>query len=242
MLDGNVSAVIVTRGDIDIQPVIDSIPKEWEIVVWDNSGTIQRSDGWAEVCTDMSVFGRYAALDYCSHDLIYVQDDDVIVSDPTHLVERWAIEHSATAGGILPFYTDLVVCNMPPEFRHEFYRSHALVGFGGVFHREQAAKCFERLFAAHLEIGASPENVAWFHRCCDIALTGLSRRLLVDVPKENREMASDDNRMWKQPNHVSERIRMLDLVIPLRMLIQAEEEAELARRLFTTTEEAVDAT
>jgi hypothetical protein len=55
-------------------------------------------------------------------------------------------------------------------------------------------------------------------------------------------MASDDNRMWKQPNHVSERIRMLDLVIPLRMLIQAEEEAELARRLFTTTEEAVDAT
>lgn len=222
----NVSACLVTRGDVDMQPVIDSIPQGWEIVIWDNGeGRVTRSDGYAEVAYDLGVFGRYAAIEHATHDLVYVQDDDVIVSDPLRLADRWVEEAEATAGGLLPSYIDHVVCNMPPEFRHDFYQRHALVGFGGCFDRSHAQDTFERFIAD------VPVKMSFFNRCCDIVLTGLSRRLLVNVEKENREMASDDNRMWKQPEHQGERQQMLDLVVPLRDQIMAEEAAALRGRL-----------
>lgn len=223
----NVSAILVTRGDVEMQPVIDSIPKDWEIVIWDNGEKrISRSDGFVEVCTDQGVFGRYAAIECASHDLIYVQDDDVIVVDPLYIAEAWQIENDATAGGLLPRYTDHVVCNMPPEFRHDFYMRHALVGFGACFERTQPQAVFERFLEAHPDC-----DEGWFRRCCDIVLTGLSRRLLVDVPKKDLGMASDPNRMWKQPNHHGERMNMLGLVVALREQMVAEEDEALRGRL-----------
>ena len=62
----NVSAVIVTRGDVDLTPVLNSIPID-DIVIWNNA---ERHD--------MCVYGRYAAIDECKHKYIYTQDDDAI--------------------------------------------------------------------------------------------------------------------------------------------------------------------
>ena len=215
----NVSAVIVTRGNVDLQEIIDSIPQGWEIVIWDNGEKlVSRSDGYSEVATDCSVYGRYAAIEYASHDLIYVQDDDVIVSDPQAIVNAWSVTALAPA----PFgRTDLVVCNMPQEFRHDGYVDHALVGFGAAFHRDVPERAFARL--AHtrgsLRIGPidtglpmplTQEEREWFHRTCDIPFTYFSPRVIVDVPRTNLEHAYADDRMYRQPEHVGERQRMLD--------------------------------
>lgn len=72
----NVSAVLVTRGDIDLAPVIDSLPMD-DIVVWDNSKR-----------EDLKCYGRFAGIRDAKHDLVYVQDDDTIVP-ASRLIDRW---------------------------------------------------------------------------------------------------------------------------------------------------------
>ena len=219
-----VSACLVTRGDVEMQPIIDSLSCFDEIVIWDNGArSIQRSDGWAEVCTDLSVYGRYAAIEYASHDLIYVVDDDVIVSDPQAIVQAWVSAAYGALGDQWHLSLDdvqavsrreHVVCNMPPEFRHDFYTDHALVGFGAAFHRDAPQRAFDRLLGTRdCWNGVQTE---WFHNTCDIVFTGLTPRVLVDIPKTNLPWAEDDNRMYRQPSHISERQRMLDLVRQVR--------------------------
>jgi hypothetical protein len=241
----DVTAILVTRGDVDMQPVIDSLPKGWEIVIWDNGEKrISRSDGWAEVCTDLSVYGRYAAIEDASHELIYVQDDDVIVSDPQAIVAKLIAEHENDAAGMLPRYTDHIVANVPENFRHEFYRRHCLVGFGAAFHRDSPGRAFDYFKGAYgpsITREDGPDQYALgdtfvvqghFQRTCDIVFTGLSRFFMVDVPKVDREMASADNRMWRQKTHVAERSAMLDHVLPLRdeaIRVACEEQDNLFR-------------
>ena len=64
----NVSCVIPTRGDIDLTPILDTLPFD-DVVIWDNS---QRYD--------LGIYGRYAAIAEAKHDVIVTQDDDLIVT------------------------------------------------------------------------------------------------------------------------------------------------------------------
>lgn len=194
----NVSAIVVTRGDVDLELILDSFPPEWEKIVWDNSKR-----------EDLSVYGRYAAIDEASGDVIYVQDDDCVLAYPQAIVEQFAVPLWARA--------DYVVCNMPQEFRHDFYQEHALVGFGAVFHRDAPRRAFERFAkwqALHSDLSeqVGPEADRRFHNTCDIVFTGLTPRILVDVPKTNLPWATDAGRMYLQPDHGPERARMLEWV------------------------------
>lgn len=202
----NVSACLVTRGDVDMQPILDSLPKEWEKIVWDNSGSlVHRCRGvskWHSAVPGCSVYGRYAAIEYASHDLIYIADDDCIVSDPQAIVDAW---HDC------PDPISTVVCNMPAEFRHDGYVEHSLVGFGAAFHRDAPARAFGKFFGTDTGYLLTRDQ-RHFNRCCDIVFTALTPRVIVDIAKENLSYASDDNRMWKQQGHIEERARMLNLV------------------------------
>ena len=69
MIDvSKVSACLVTRGDVDMQPIIDSLPFD-DIVIWNNA---ERED--------LGIYGRYAAIAEAKHDVIVTQDDDLIVT------------------------------------------------------------------------------------------------------------------------------------------------------------------
>lgn len=207
----NVSAILVTRGDVDLRPVVDSLPSEWEVLIWDNSGVLTRCDpeGKDLVFTahipDLSVYGRYAAIEHATHDLIYVQDDDVVLDNPSELADVWAWEHRDRG------HNDFLVANMPPEFRHDGYTDSCLVGFGACFHRDAPTRAWSRMYPSGFT-----KTDPWFERTCDVVFTTLTPRVLVDVPKTDREMASDPNRMWKQPDHYGERTRMLELARQVR--------------------------
>ena len=206
-----VSAVIVTRGDVDLSPILEALPQEWERLVWDNGARELRfllpghwrGRFWNAGIKDLAVYGRYAALEHVQTELVYVQDDDCIVSDPEALVAAWEPGH--------------VVCNMPPEFRHAFYEEHALVGFGAVFERGLPQRAFERLHKIAVPDQSAGHrqwfDIPWFHRCADVAFTALSPRILCDVPKENLPWAEAPGRMFRQPEHVAERKRMLELAL-----------------------------
>lgn len=187
----SVSACVVTRGDVDLSPVLESLLLAGieETIVWDNSRTDQ----------DLAVYGRYAAIDHARGDLIYVQDDDCVL--PPSSIEEivWQSDSGSAEYGRL-------VCNMPANFRHAFYERHALVGFGACFHRDAPERAFARLHEYGSPLGD------FFHRTCDIVFTSLTPYAMVDVPYENLPWADAPNRMWKLPKHVEERQRMLDLV------------------------------
>jgi hypothetical protein len=202
-----ISAVIVTRGDIDLAPILSSLHAALcisDIVVWNNS-----------VYQDLSVYGRYAGIEQANEDLIFVQDDDLVL--PPSSIEQiaWECDSGGSEYGRL-------VCNMPQQFRHDFYQEHALVGLGACFHRDLPDRAFRRWMDWRSYIAEWPPPFAllggdWFGRTCDIVFTALTPRVLVDVPYENLPWASAPNRMWMQKKtHQKERARMLELVLKVR--------------------------
>lgn len=173
-----VVCVIPTRGDVDMQPVLDSIPVP--TVVWNN----------ALADHDYTVYGRYLAILLTTASLIVTQDDDVILP-----ATSWE--------ALLDAYTPgKVVCNVPARFR-ERYTDSGLVGFGAVFDRELVGHAF-RTFRTAGGVMTSP----WFRRTCDLVFTMFTPMLMVDLPYEERECAHAENRMWKQPDHREERNEM----------------------------------
>ena len=223
----NVSAIIVTRGDVDLGDIVASLPSEWELLVWDNGARVvhgrPRSATLWMVEDDLSVYGRYAAIEYASHDLIYVQDDDCVVSDPELIVSEWLRvgrypwdgRPAGDAWGNDPRdVLDHVVCNMPEAFRaRHFYDDHSLVGFGAAFHRSAPQRVFDHFTHGH---PWHPTEGEFFCRTCDIPFTFFSPCVLVDVEYVDMPWASADNRMWKQPDHQESRNRMLELCKEVR--------------------------
>lgn len=186
----NISACLVTRGDVDLEPILASLPMD-DVVVWDNSKR-----------EDLSVYGRYAAIAEAKHPLIYVQDDDCVL--PTESIERlfWESDSSGDEYGRL-------VCNMPEPFRKTYYQRHALVGFGAVFHRSLPFKAFNR-FCGSLGYSEFPQKwPAKLLRTCDVVFTALTPYAIFDVPYENLSWANASYRMYHQEGHVQERLEIL---------------------------------
>jgi hypothetical protein len=96
------SAVIVTRGNVDLGPVLDPIvPLADEIV-------IRRGHG--------GVWERWEAILAAKHELVYTQDDDAVVD--------------LEAFKVWPNCLEVITCNMPADRRAEYQDGTALVGWG----------------------------------------------------------------------------------------------------------------
>lgn len=111
-----VSAVIVTRGDVDLKPILDSLPFK-DIIVYDNSKE-----------QDYKVYGRYFAMREAHHSVIYTQDDDCI-TDPLAIIAN--------------YQTGIVTANVPPDRRAFYGDGVTLIGWGSVFDRNSTL-VFER--------------------------------------------------------------------------------------------------
>lgn len=66
--------MLVTRGDVDLQPIIDSLLDYQDVIVWDNSHR-----------PDWKVAGRYIACLEATTDHVFFQDDDTIVPEDTQI-------------------------------------------------------------------------------------------------------------------------------------------------------------
>jgi glycosyltransferase involved in cell wall biosynthesis len=65
----DVTAIVVTRGDVDLAPILDPIPFG-ETVIWNN----------ADRPYDYKTFGRYAAIPEATRPVVFWVDDDVVFS------------------------------------------------------------------------------------------------------------------------------------------------------------------
>lgn len=130
-----VSCCLVTRGDVDLTPILDTLPFD-DIVVWDNS---QRR-------SDLGIYGRYAAIADAKHDVIAVQDDDVIVTCWDKLLDA--------------YQPGALTVNYPEPWDIPW------VAAGAVFARNLPSLAFDRYFQVH------GFDRLFTHRICD-AVFGL---------------------------------------------------------------------
>ncbi len=175
-----ISACLVTRGDVDMGPVLDSLPFD-DVVVWDNS---KRPD-------DFKCYGRFAAIAEAKHDLIYTQDDDVIVPTWHLLAEYHAIGD-----------TGWIVANRPPEEEWRF------LGLGAIFHRGLVTGAFRQYADEH---GFDED----FLRVADVVFAYQRPYRSVWVGYDELPWARAENRMYLQPDHytVRERARERSLAL-----------------------------
>jgi len=172
----DVTAIVVTRGDIDINPVVRSLCDFDEVIVWDNS---QRED--------LSCYGRFAAIAEARNELIYVQDDDILVP-ANYLVKCWEGKRE-------------ILANKKPEEEWRF------LGIGAIFPRD-----FTSVFQNYTDrFGGGAD----FHRVSDVVFAYQHPYRSVWIGYGELEWSRAANRMYHQPDHYDVRITARDRVMAL---------------------------
>lgn len=174
----DVSAILVTRGDVDMKPIIDSLPYG-EIIVWDNS---QRP-------VDYKVFGRYVAIGEATRQIIYFQDDDCIVSCHEELMAAYE-----------PGY---VVGNAFDDAeRLKRYEETTLLGWGAIFDWKLPLQAFWK-YARHYPLDAEFMKLG-----CELVFPMLTPNKTithgVEWLDQDGPVLERPNRMWKQPGFYDE--------------------------------------
>ncbi len=75
----DVTACLVTRGNVDMDPIVESLIFD-NVILWDNSKR-----------PDEKAYGRYAAAEEAETEVVYFQDDDVILTgeQQQRLLDKW---------------------------------------------------------------------------------------------------------------------------------------------------------
>lgn len=171
-----VSAVLVTRGDVDLSEIMLSLKDAGfaEIVIWDNS----------QASEDMGPYGQYiAAEQQTMNQFVYFQDDDCVCEAPEQIVE------AVTS-------LDTIICNMSEPYRKNYENvADKLMGFGACFNKRLIAPTFNK-YLQHWPFDYLTKREALR------IFTGLNKTELVDVPFRHLPWASAPNRLWKQKDHL----------------------------------------
>jgi hypothetical protein len=170
----DVTAVLVTRGDCDLSPILESLVFR-NVLVWDNARQ-----------QDLGAYGRYEALGSVFTEHVFVQDDDCIVDPEAQLALLAEFDHHG------------IVANMPTHWNGSGMPLLALPGWGAVFHRLHPHVAFLRWQEAEPDDWHSAD----FNRIgCDIVFPVLTPSRMIDLGHTNLEHAEAANRTCKQPGY-----------------------------------------
>ncbi len=194
-----VCAVLVTRGDVDLAPILETLPYG-EVVIYDNS---RRSFDW-------KVYGRYVAIAETQKPVIYFQDDDCLVTCHEALLEVYE--------------PDVVVGNMLDHHQPRLatYHDTTLLGWGALFDRGLPFKAFEqygRFYPTDSEFktGVGAETVFPMLSQTKTIIEG------IEWLDQDGRVFQRPNRMWKQEGFYAERDFWLERAREVRNRIAAGE-------------------
>jgi hypothetical protein len=197
----DITPVLVTRGDVELDEIIDSITRAGlaPLIVYNNN----------ERDVDYKVYGRYVGISEATTPYVYVQDDDCLINIPKFL---------RVARKYIPGVQ--MVVNMPAS-RWGDYPDSCLVGWGALFARELPAQAFDRYYAHDMSVPDTEESAViasvQFLKTCDVAFTTLTPHVKIDVGFQHLPWAEDRGRaMFLQPDHGPIRERMLQLARQVR--------------------------
>jgi len=194
-----VCAVLVTRGDVELAPIIDTMPYG-EVVVYDNS---KRPYDW-------KVYGRYVAISETQKPVIYFQDDDCLVTCHEALLEAYV--PGVVVGNMLDHH--------PP--RLATYHDTTLLGWGALFDRELPFNAFAqygRFYPIDWEFktGLGAETV--------FPMLSQTKTIIEGIEWLDQDGAvfQRPNRMWQQKGFYPERDFWLERAREVRDRISAGE-------------------
>jgi glycosyltransferase involved in cell wall biosynthesis len=174
-----VSAVVVTRGNVDLEPVLGPIRNAGitDIVVWDNSKL-----------ADRKIYGRYLAARKAKNDVIFSVDDDVIFTAFPELLAAYE--------------PGRIVANMDASWAAVYGRETALIGAGALWDKNLPLAAFTRYFDDH------PLD-EFFELEADFVFGSMTPFRIVDLGYEVRPFADDDDRLYKQPGQTERKFEAI---------------------------------
>ena len=183
LFPSEVSAILVTRGDQDMAPIIEPIQAAGitDIVIWDNS---KREH-------DYKAFGRYAAIPEAKNPVIYWQDDDLVFTEQEALFAAYKPER--------------LVCNMD-EAWIEACGYRGLVGMqgaGSLCDADLPAAVFSRYLAAcPWDDDAITEADFIFGVLCPFTV--------VDLPYQTFDYADGPDRLYTTPGQQERKWQIIE--------------------------------
>lgn len=188
----DVCAVIVTRGDVDLDPILSTLPYG-DVVVWDNSKTER----------EWRCYGRYLAIGATDKQVIYFQDDDLIFTAHDALLRRYR--------------QGRMLVNMPsPWYEVAGYDKldQALVGAGSLVDRDLPFPALNSYLASY------PLDEL-FLNYADVVVGMLTPYERVDLGYEVLDYASAPGRIWTQPGAPERKQTMQNRVMQIRQKVAA---------------------
>lgn len=197
-----VCAVLVTMGDVNLTPIVETMPDGYELVVWDNSQL-----------PDFRVFGRYIAIRYATRPVIFFQDDDCVLTREQHQTMLDEYEPGVVTGNMI--YDD-------PVWKAR-YADSTLLGWGAIFDRELPFRAFKRYGRYHpldWDFMTSPGGA-------EVVFPMLSRCKTVVAGAEwlgepGAEVFGRSNRMSNRPAFLETRLAWLEKARRVRDRLAAE--------------------
>lgn len=186
MNPSDVTAIIVTRGDCDLDPILETLPYD-EVIVWDD-----RERG------SQGCYGRYLASLEASNDLIYYQDDDLLFTEHVELLAQYE--------------PGLMTVNMPsPWYENCGYDKlrQGLVGAGSIMDRLLPWAALDRY--ANL----FPKDEL-FLSYCDVVVGMLTPHKRVDLGYQVLPNASEPGRIYTAPGAAHQKLTMQHRVMEMR--------------------------
>lgn len=191
MHSSQVTACIVTRGDVDLAPIYDTLIFD-QVVIWDNS----RRPDWK--CA-----GRYMAALEAETNYVYWQDDDTIV--PAHT--QWDL--LAHFGSDLGLDND-IVANWGHGDNPDGYDDLPLVGGGAIADWRAAWDCIARYGARW------PLDEAFKYEA-DFVVGALYKTWThVRLPFEIRDVAYNGSRLADEPWQRALKLKLTERARALR--------------------------
>lgn len=127
----DVSAVIVTKGDVDLAPILDSLIFP-DIVVWDNS-----------VQANEMTYGRVLAAGKARSEIVYSQDDDIIHSPENQMKILASYRQDYLTGCMWPEWS----AGAKAQGIENGYDDLVFPGSGSITHRELWFDCAQEYLA-----------------------------------------------------------------------------------------------
>lgn len=186
----HITAIVITRGNVDMTEILESLPyPDVQIVTRVTEG-------------DHKILNRYLAIADTDTPFLYYQDDDIVFTRHKELMEAHGNR------------TDLFTSNMPSPWWDQMYadKAIALTGAGCIMPRELPWKAFGHYLTRY------PCDEL-FEIYCDLVMGGLTPYHRIDLGFKILPCASDPGRIWTTPGQIQRKAEIVRRIFALRKVI-----------------------
>lgn len=165
----SVSLCVVTRGNVDLAPILEHVPHDWETLIWDNS---KRG-------VNMAVYGRFCTMLEARNDIVAFVDDDVVFAEWKKLEYTYRDK--------LDKVGDVMVVNDAHGDDPKGLGDVGFVGAGSIVSRLLVLKTWRRWSRGQLiHLPAAPDGLPGIYYECDYVFGVLCPHVTVKLPYVNR--------------------------------------------------------